>query len=106
MFRRTIGQNIFAWLYNDLLGLGMIIVDDHSGQCPKLIHALATLIMLDKHSSCLMMNFRYCHESLSGPGAEELLHFVIACLSSSLENGAQRVIDLWLILLRMSMLVC
>ena len=62
--------------------------------------------MLDKYSSCLVMNFRCHHKSLSGPGAEESLHFVITCLNSSLENGAHRAIGLWSILLRISMLVC
>ena len=67
---------------------------------------LAMLIMLDKHLSCLVMNFRCRHESLSGPEAEESLHFVIACLNSSLKNGAHRAVGLWSILLRISMLVC
>ena len=64
------------------------------------------LIMLDKHLSCLVMSFRCRQESLSGPGAEESLHFVIACLNSSLENRAHRAIGLWSISLRISMLVC
>ena len=74
VFKRTMGRNIFAWSYDGLLGLGIIIVDEHlkqSGQCPKLIHALATLMMLVRHSSCLIMIFRCRHESLSGPGAED-----------------------------------
>ena len=67
---------------------------------------LAMLIILDKHSSCLVMNFRCRYESLSEPGAEESLYFAIACLNSSLENRAYRAIGLWSILLRISMLVC
>ena len=64
------------------------------------------LIMLVTHSSCLVMNFRCHHKSLSGPGAEESLHFAIACLSSSLEKGAHRAMGLWSILLRISILIC
>ena len=69
------------------------------------MHALAMLMMLVKHSSCLIMIFRCLHESLSGPGAEESLHFAITCLSSSLEKGAYWAISLWTILLRILMLV-
>jgi len=64
------------------------------------------LIILVTHLSYLAMNFRCHHESLSGPGAKELLHFAIACLSSSLEKGAHRAVGLWLISLRISMLIC
>ena len=62
--------------------------------------------MLVTHSSCLVMNFRCHHESLSRPEAEESLHFAIACLSSSLEKGAHRAMGLWSISLRISMLIC
>ena len=64
------------------------------------------LIILVTHSSCLAMNFRCHHKSLSGPEAKKLLHFAIACLSSSLEKGAHRAVGLWLISLRISMLIC
>ena len=69
------------------------------------MHALAMLMMLVKHLSCLIMIFRYLHESLSEPGAKESLHFAITCLSSSLEKGAHWAVGLWTILLRISMLV-
>ena len=69
------------------------------------MHALAMLMMLVKYSSCLIMIFRCCHESLSGPGAEESLHFAITYLSSSLEKGAHWAVGLWTMLLRISMLV-
>ena len=70
------------------------------------MHTLAMLIMLVTHSSHLVMNVRCCHESLSGPGAEESLYLAIVCLSSSLEKGAHIVMGLWSILLRISMLIC
>ena len=44
------------------------------------------LIMLVRQSSFLMMNFRWCHNNLSRPSAEELLHLLIADLNSVLEN--------------------
>ena len=69
------------------------------------MHALAMLMVLVKHLSCLIMIFRCLHKSLSGPGAKESLHFVITCLSSSLEKGAHWAVGLWMILLRILMLV-
>jgi len=64
------------------------------------------LVMLVTHSSWLVINFRCCHKSLSGPGAKESLHFAIACLSSSLKKGAHSTMGLWSISLRISMLIC
>jgi len=43
----------------------------------------------DRHISCLRMVLRCRHVSLSGPGAEELLHLINAHLNSSFENGTQ-----------------
>ena len=63
------------------------------------------LMMLIKHLSCLIMIFRCCYESLSGPGAKESLHFAITCLSSSLEKGAHWAVGLWSILSRILTLV-
>ena len=89
VLRRTIGQNAFGWSYKDLLGLGMIIVDKtlkYFGQYPKLIHESAMLIMLVRQASWLIMNFKWCHISLSGPSANASLHLLIADLNFSLEN--------------------
>ena len=43
-------------------------------------------MMLVRQSSFLMMIFRWCHDNLSGPGAEESLHLLITDLNSVLEN--------------------
>ena len=59
------------------------------GQCPKLIQVSAMLMIFDRHSSFLVMNFQWCHDILSGPGAEVSMHFLIADLNSYLENEFQ-----------------
>ena len=67
----------------------MIIMDESLkkfGQCPKLKHKLAMLIILLRQSSWLTMDLRWCHVSLSGPGTDKSLHLLIACLNSSLEK--------------------
>jgi len=51
------------------------------------MHESVMLMMLDRQSSSLMMIFKWRHVNLSGPGADELLHLLIADLSSVLENG-------------------
>ena len=89
VFKRTMGWNAFSWLYDILLGLGIIIIDESLkkfGQCPKSKHELAMLMMLMRQSSWLMIDLRWCHVSLLGPGADKLLHLLITCLNSSLEK--------------------
>ena len=86
---RTMGQKAFGWLYEVLLGLGMMIVAEILkclGQYPRLIHESAILIMLVRQRSCLTMNFRWRQVSLSGSGADASLHLLITDLNSSLEN--------------------
>ena len=68
------------------------------------MYMLAMLIMLERQSFCLRMVLRCCHVSLSGPGADELLHLIIACLNSSIENGFHVVVVLNPISLRTSVL--
>ena len=90
VLRRTIGQKAFGWSYDDLFGLSMMIVVKilkYFGQCPKLMQESAMSMMLDRHSSFLMMSFKWHHVSLSGPGADESLHLLIADLNSVLEKG-------------------
>ena len=90
VLRRTMGWKAFGWLYDDLFGLGMMIVVDllkYFGQCPRSMQALAMSIILDKQLSFLIISFKWHHDSLSGPGAEELLYLLIADLNSNLENG-------------------
>ena len=45
------------------------------------------LMMLDRQSSSLMMILKWCYVNLSGPGANESLHLLIADLNLVLENG-------------------
>ena len=72
------------------------------GQCPKLMHASMILMIRDRHMSCFRMALRCHHVSLSGLGAEELLHLIKAHLNSSFKNGTQLVVGLDLISLRTS----
>ena len=65
-----------------------------------LMHMSAMLIMLERQLSCLRMVLRYHHISLSGPGADELLHLIIAYLNTSIENSSYMVVVLNLISLR------
>jgi len=86
----TIKQKDLDELYNDLFGFGIIIdvnVLKCKDQCPKLIQALAILITELKHISSLIICLSIFYEILSGPGADELLHLLMAFLNSSLENG-------------------
>ena len=57
-------------------------------------------MMLVRQSSFLAMTFKWRHDNLSGPGAEESLHLLIADLNSALENELHCWEGLRLILLR------
>jgi len=60
VFRRMMGRKAFRLLYDVLFGLGMTTVVEilkYLGQCPKLIQASAMLMIFDRHSSFLVMNF-------------------------------------------------
>ena len=108
MLKRTIGQKDLGWLYDCLLGLGITTIDDllkWFGQCTRLIQASAMLIMLLRQLSCLRMDLRWYYDNLSGPGVDELLHLLIACLNSSLKNKFQSIVNLLLISSRTSMLI-
>ena len=86
----TIKQKDLGESYNDLFSFGIIIdvnVLKCKGQCPKLIWTLAMLIIELKHISSLIICLSIFHEILLGPGADELLHLLMAFLNSSLENG-------------------
>ena len=63
-------------------------------QCPKSIQALAISINLLIYSLLLMIVLIWLHVNLSEPGANKLLHFSIALISSSLENGAHSTMAL------------
>ena len=103
----TIGQKDLGKSYDNLLGLGMITVDDNLkwfGQWPKLMHTLAILMTLAIQSSLFRMDLRCLHDNLSGLGVNELLQLPNAILNSFLEKGAYVDICLFLILSRMLVL--
>jgi len=50
------------------------------------------------------MTLRCHYISLSGPGTDELLHLIRACLNSSFENGTQFMVGLDLSSLKTSVL--
>ena len=63
------------------------------------MHALAMLIILKRHFSCLKTNLRWCHVILSGPGANKLLHLLIALLNLCIEKSSHKEVVLLSILL-------
>ena len=81
-----------------MLGLE-IIMEDNVLKCisqwPILIHALAILMKFLKHILLLIITLRYLQDNLLGPGVNELLHFVIGLLNSSLEKEVHFVIGLF-----------
>ena len=84
------GQKDLGKLYTTLLGFGITIDKDAikcKGQYPRLIQALAILIMLFKHLSFLITSLRYFHKIQSGPEVDELLHLSMAIINSFLEKG-------------------
>ena len=97
MLRRTISQYDLGESYTDLLGLGITIVVEvlkWDGQCPKSIQALVISISLKTQSSFFMMDLIWFQVNLSGPRADELLHFSIVLINSCLEKGFQLLIGL------------
>jgi len=89
VLRKTIGLNAFGELCDILLGFDIIIVVEilkWEDQKPKLKHEFTILIKLYKHILFLRICLRWLQEILSGLGAEELLHLVIAIMNSSSEN--------------------
>ena len=106
VFRRTIGQKALGLSYDGLFGLGMITVVDtlkYSSQNSKLIQALAILMIFKRHLLFLMI-FQWCHDILSGPGAEVSTYFWMVDLNLNLENGFQIWHGLYSISFRMSTL--
>jgi len=86
-----IGLKNLGKLYNGLLGLGMITIDDNLkwfGQYPKSMHALAILITLVIQTLSLRMDLRCLHNSLFRPEIDKLLQLPSAILNSFLEKGA------------------
>jgi len=86
VFRRTIGLNNLGELLDDLLGLGITIVDEilkYNSQWPNSIHVFAIATTFLKYVLSLRIILRCFHNSLSRPGVDELLH-----LSKELANSS------------------
>ena len=97
VLRRTIGQYDLGELNMDLLGLRIITVVEilkWDSQYPKSIQVLVIFKNLKIHSLFLMIDLMWLQINLLRPGADKLLHFSIALISSCLENKSQLFIDL------------
>jgi len=93
MLSSTIGQNNLDKLYEVLLGLGMMTVDNilkWDGQKPKLIHMLAISISLLVHSLSLMISLRCLQDSLSSLEVNTLLQLSIAEIEGEREKKRRR----------------
>ena len=91
---RTIRQNDLVESYKALFGLRIITVVKvlkWDGQWFRSIHMLAMSISLSMYSSFLTIFLRYLQDNLSGPKVEELLHLLMALISSAFEKGTQLV---------------
>ena len=91
------GQNDLGKLYEVLLGLGIITINNilkWNGQKPKLIHALAISISLLVYSSSLIISLRCLQNSLSDPEVNKLLQLSMALKSSFFEKEAHVVVSL------------
>ena len=106
---KMIGLNNLGELYEDLLGLEMIIVNNLLklfGQYPKSMQAFAIFMVLVRQTSCFRIDLRWLYDNLSSPGVDELLQLLIAILNSSFENRAQAVACLFPISSRILLSTC
>jgi len=55
----------------------------YNSQCPKSMHVLAILINFLKQTAFLTHLLRHLHNTLSGLGVDELLHFAMVLMNSS-----------------------
>ena len=97
VLRRTIDQYDLGELDVALLGLEMTTVVEvlkWVSQCSSSMQALAMLMNLPIQSLSLIIDLIWLHISLSGPGADELLHFLIALIILFLENDFYLIVGL------------
>ena len=103
VLRRTIGLKTLKELYDFLLSLGITTIVDFlkcEGQYPTSIQVWAMLIMTLRQLSSLKIVFKWLHNNLSRPGADELLQLASASLNSSFEKVGQDEMGLSVISLR------
>ena len=97
VLRRTNGQYDLGESNVVLLDLGMTTVVEvlkWVSQCPSSMQVLVMLMNLPIQSSSLIIDLIWLHVSLSGPGANELLHFSIALIILFLENDFHSIVGL------------
>ena len=86
VFRKMIGLNNLGEPLDDLLGLGIMIVDEilkYNSQWPNSIYVFVIATTFLEYVLSLRIILRCLHDSLSGPGVDELLH-----LSKELANSS------------------
>ena len=79
-FGRIVWHFVRLWYYYGSWNLKC------KGQKPKSKHEFTMLTKFFKHVLSLRICLRWLHKSLSGLGAEELLHLAIVMMNSSSEN--------------------
>ena len=97
VFKRMIGQKDLKELYIALFSFGMMTVMDvlkWDSQCPKSIQALAISMNLLMYSLLLIIFLIWLQVNLFRLEANELLHFSIVLISSSLENRTHTLVSL------------
>ena len=97
---KTIGQKVLRVLYDSLLGLGIMIINETlkcNGQWSNSMHTLAISINFLRHVASLTYLLRYLHDNLSGSRVNELLHFTIALVNSSSKKWFYFIVDLLII---------
>ena len=94
VLRRTMGLNDFRELYDFLLGLRMMIVNEDlkcDSYNPNIKHASVILMIFSRHTSSLMIYLKWLYESLSGLGVDKLLHLAMDLMNSSFEKDGQHL---------------
>ena len=94
---KTMGWKDLGESYDSLFGFGItIVVDDLkcNGHQPISKHVLAIFMILPRQTLLLIINLRWDQESLSGSGANKLLHLAMAFVNYSLEKGSHSLADL------------
>lgn len=97
LLSKMMDWKVLEELYNSLLGLGIIMDVETlkcNGQWPNSMYVLVILINFLRHVAFLIILLKCLYDNLSGPGVNELLHYVIVFMNSSSENGLHFVTSL------------
>ena len=107
VLRKVIGLKALGESYDFLLSLGITTIVDLlkcESQYPTSIQALMMLIITLRQSLSLKIVFKWLHNNLLGPGANESLQLTSASLSSSFKKVGQDKMGLSVISLKISIL--